>query len=222
MTSLPASLPAATRPRREIALPARRRSGRSPQARTSRTRRARRRGWCRRRAAPARAARGRPPRRAPARRLRSARANVSAWSETSFGSPSTCSTHDEQRPSRAPRSCQHVDDGRSRSGPRPRISAFCPGLPGQRAAASRGAIGTRGRRRVDRLPLRPQPARHRRVARQVETLLHRHDRRQRQLVDVPAAGDLLLAADGAVLDDDALEPGRDTGRPSAYATRIPT
>ena len=60
------------------------------------------------------------------------------------------------------------------------------------------------RPRLDRLLLRPQAARHRRVARQVEPLLHGHDGRERDAVDVTAARHLLLAAQAAVLERDGL------------------
>ena len=55
-----------------------------------------------------------------------------------------------------------------------------------------------GRGGLDRLRARAQLRRHGRVARQVDPLEHAHDGGQRQVVDVAAAGHLLLAARAAV------------------------
>ena len=95
------------------------------------------------------------------------------------------------------------------SGPWPSTSACFASPAGttSRARSSRDA-GPRGRRRLERLAPGAHPPGHRRVARQVEPLEHGDHRGQRQLVDVAAAADLLLAADDAAVDDDALEPGR--------------
>src|SRR3954466_11051422 len=75
-----------------------------------------------------------------------------------------------------------------------------PQLLDARGAARRSAGG-------QGLALGPQPARHRWIARQVETLLDGDHRRQRYVVDVTAGGRLLLAADAVVLHGDALDAG---------------
>ena len=94
-----------------------------------------------------------------------------------------------------PQPAQHLDDGRRGVGAvaedlgllalarghdqphllEPRLGPL-PACARRAACASRAAAG------------------HRRVARQVEALLDGHDRRQRHVVDVAPAGDLLLAA----------------------------
>ena len=60
--------------------------------------------------------------------------------------------------------------------------------------------------RIDRLAVRPQLRGHRRVARQIEPLLHRHDGRQGNVVDVASRGDLLLAPRAAVGDRQPFQP----------------
>ena len=73
----------------------------------------------------------------------------------------------------------------------------------------RWRAGARGRARLERLALRPKPAGHGGVARQVEPFFDAHDRRERQEVDVAPTRHLLLAADGAAVDGHGLEPRRD-------------
>jgi hypothetical protein len=87
-------------------------------------------------------------------------------------------------------------------------------LPGREREPHRLEARRRPRRRArfDRLSPRAQPSRHRRVPGQVQALLHRHDRRQRHLVDVPPAGDVLFASQPSVLDRDRLQP--DDARPA--------
>ena len=109
------------------------------------------------------------------------------------------------------------------SAPSPRTSA-CLALPSgtTRRTRSRREAGRARRRRVDAASTGPHAAGHRRVARQVEALEHRHDGGQRQRVDVAAAARLLLAAHAA--PPSTATPLRPVahGRPSARATRRPT
>ena len=60
---------------------------------------------------------------------------------------------------------------------------------------------------MQRLALGAQSAGNRRIARQVDSLLDRHDRRHRDDVDVAPAGDLLLAAEPVAFDRDPLDAG---------------
>ena len=75
---------------------------------------------------------------------------------------------------------------------------------------------------LDLLLLGPEPARDGRVARQVEALADGDDRRQRHVVDLPAAGRLAAhGGGGAARPSSALAPVT-IGRSSAAATRMPT
>ena len=93
------------------------------------------------------------------------------------------------------------------AGPSPSSSACRPGPRGRceahqlqprRAGFRLGAL--------DRLAPGAQLRGHGRIARQVDPLLDRHDRRERDDVDIAARADLLLAAHVAVLHAEALEP----------------
>ena len=108
---------------------------------------------------------------------------------------------------------------RSRAGPRPHgvrrrlpRRESLPASPRPRHDESHELETRRGpyrRARLDRLALRAQASRHRRVPRQVEPFLHRHDGRKREHVDVASTRRLLLAAHGAAVERQRLQAGRD-------------
>src|SRR5215207_3056070 len=126
------------------------------------------------------------------------RANVSACSESSSGSPPSCSTNTSTiTPPPAA--------GRALPPPAPRRALRRAAPPASRgpAAPSTAPSPAGARPAPPRAPLR----RHRRIARQVEALEHRHDRRQRHVVDVAPGADLLLAPQAPVLHRDALQAG---------------
>ena len=131
------------------------------------------------------------------------------------GAPSSCSTQDQRHATSPARRSSSTTAGAA-VGAWPRISACLPWPSRQRAAAPsrRRASRPLGVRVSSGLRLRPQPARHRRVARQVEALLDGDHGRQRQRVDVAAAGHLLLAADAAAVDR---RPLRARSRPAGRA-----
>ena len=84
----------------------------------------------------------------------------------------------------------------------------CPGGSTSRSFSSFGS-GRCGLAPLDRLLAGAQLRRHRGIARQVDALEHRDHRRQRDEVDVAAAGHLLLAARASILHRQPLEPGHD-------------
>ena len=96
------------------------------------------------------------------------------------------------------------------SAPWPRISACLP-CPSGTTSRSFSSFDS-GPRRLDdgqRLRLRAQPARHRRIARQVQAFEHRQHRGQRHLVHVARAAGVALDARAAVAMLDLLQPGHD-------------
>ncbi len=129
---------------------------------------------------------------------------------------------EDQNASCDPDPLHHLDDRGRRLG----ALAEDLGLLALPAGTTRRSFSSRGSgasaSSLDRLPLRAQLRRHRRVARQVEALEHRDHGGQRQVVDVAAAG--RPPARSARVAPSTATPFRPvaTGRPSACATRMPT